>query len=124
MKFYKKKNLDVYDKTAVCTTRLNWLEPPTFVLPIQFWVDLWVIVMKGTSHSTDLQNWSLNIGGVLCHTHDPFLFFLEGSTLLYNGSFATVPLAWWLECSPMARETWIQSQIESYQRLKKWSLIA
>ena len=22
-----------------------------------------------------------------------------------------------LECSPMARETWVQSQVESYQRL-------
>ena len=28
-----------------------------------------------------------------------------------------------LECSPMARETWVQSQIESYQRLKKWYLM-
>ena len=28
-----------------------------------------------------------------------------------------------LECSPMARETWVQSQVESYQRLKKWNLI-
>ena len=27
-------------------------------------------------------------------------------------------VAWWLECSPMARETWVQ-----YQRLKKWYLI-
>ena len=26
----------------------------------------------------------------------------------------------WLECSPMARETWVQSQVESYQKLKKW----
>ena len=30
----------------------------------------------------------------------------------------------WLECSPMARETWVQSQVESYQRLKKWYLMA
>ena len=30
---------------------------------------------------------------------------------------------WWLECSPMARETWVQSQVESYQRLKKWYLM-
>ena len=29
----------------------------------------------------------------------------------------------WLECSPMARETWVQSQVESYQRLKKWYLM-
>ena len=27
------------------------------------------------------------------------------------------------ECSPMARETWVQSQVESYQRLKKWYLM-
>ena len=32
-------------------------------------------------------------------------------------------LAQWLECSPMARETWVQSQVESYQRLKKWYLM-
>ena len=32
-------------------------------------------------------------------------------------------LAKWLECSPMARETWVQSQVESYQRLKKWYLM-
>ena len=28
-----------------------------------------------------------------------------------------------LECSLMARETWVQSQVESYQRLKKWYLM-
>ena len=28
-----------------------------------------------------------------------------------------------LECSPMAQETGVQSQIKSYQRLKKWYLI-
>ena len=32
-------------------------------------------------------------------------------------------LAWWLECSPMVRETWVQSLVESYQRLKKWYLV-
>ena len=35
----------------------------------------------------------------------------------------TRTLAWWLECSPMARETWVQVQVESYQRLKKWYLM-
>ena len=30
----------------------------------------------------------------------------------------THTLAWWLECSLMAWETWVQSQVESYQRLK------
>ena len=28
-----------------------------------------------------------------------------------------------LECSPIALETWVQSQVESYQRLKKWYLM-
>ena len=28
-----------------------------------------------------------------------------------------------LKCSPMARETWVQSQVKSYQRLKKWYLM-
>ena len=32
-------------------------------------------------------------------------------------------LASQLECSPMAWETWVQSQVESYQRLKKWYLM-
>ena len=32
-------------------------------------------------------------------------------------------LAWWLQCSPRVRETRIQSQVESYQRLKKWYLM-
>ena len=28
-------------------------------------------------------------------------------------------ILWWLECLPMAWETWVQSQVKSYQRLKK-----
>ena len=37
-----------------------------------------------------------------------------------NSLTAQIPLyilAQRLECSPMARETWVQSQVESYQRL-------
>ena len=33
------------------------------------------------------------------------------------------PIGLVVECSPMARETGVQSQVESYQRLKKWYLI-
>ena len=33
-------------------------------------------------------------------------------------SLSTFP-GHWLECSPMARETWVQSQVELYQRLNK-----
>ena len=32
-------------------------------------------------------------------------------------------LAKWVECSPMVRETAVQSQVEWYQRLKKWYLM-
>ena len=37
----------------------------------------------------------------------------------FNGMLHDDPgtLAQRLECSPMARETWVQSQVESYQRL-------
>ena len=35
-------------------------------------------------------------------------------------SEATSPLADKVECSTMAQETRVQSQVESYQRLKKW----
>ena len=33
------------------------------------------------------------------------------------------PLAYWVECSPMVQETKVQSQVKSYQRLKKWYLM-
>ena len=33
-------------------------------------------------------------------------------------------MAQWLKCSPMARETGVLSQVESYQRLKKMVLDA
>ena len=29
----------------------------------------------------------------------------------------------WVECSPMVRKTWVQSQVASYQDFKKWYLI-
>ena len=35
----------------------------------------------------------------------------------------TGSLAKWVECSPMVRETWVQSRVASYQRLLKWYLI-
>ena len=35
----------------------------------------------------------------------------------------TSSLAEWVECSPMARETGVQSHVASYQRLLKWHLI-
>ena len=42
--------------------------------------------------------------------------------ILLNYDFKMEYLAQRLECSPMARETWVQSQVESYQRHKKMEL--
>ena len=39
------------------------------------------------------------------------------SIILLNYNFKMETLAQRLECSPMGRETWVQSQVESYQRL-------
>ena len=46
-------------------------------------------------------------------------FYFMGTTL----GVVNRTLAYRLKCSPMARETWVQSQVESYQRLKKWYLM-
>ena len=49
---------------------------------------------------------------------------MEWSILILFIARLSDSLAEWVECSPMAKETWVQSQVESYQRLKKWYLIA
>ena len=41
---------------------------------------------------------------------------------LYKQTFTFVH-GMMVECSPIARETWVQFQVESYQKLKKWYLI-
>ena len=41
------------------------------------------------------------------------------SILIKYGCMASSIGAWWVECSPIAQETGAQSQVESYQRLKK-----
>ena len=35
----------------------------------------------------------------------------------------TSSLVMWVECSSIIRETWVQSQVASYERLRKWYLI-
>ena len=40
----------------------------------------------------------------------------------YQLTFVLDIIAEWVECSPMVRETGVQSQVESYQRLKKMVL--
>ena len=47
----------------------------------------------------------------------------KGLNLQISSSYQYRTLALRLECSPIARETWVQSQVESYQRLKKWYLM-
>ena len=42
---------------------------------------------------------------------------------MFFGRIWTSPLAQWLECLPMIREIGVQSQVESYLRLKKWYLM-
>ena len=37
--------------------------------------------------------------------------------------FIVVPLADWIDCSPIVRETRVQSLVDSYQRLQKWYLM-
>ena len=46
------------------------------------------------------------------------IIFLSNINHLSTGS-----LTLWVECYPMVRETGVQSQVESYKRLKKWYLI-
>ena len=59
-----------------------------------------------------------------------FSFFLVGChnkvkklSLLYYLPIVWGKISMWVVSSPMARETRVQSQVESYQRLKKWYLI-
>ena len=43
--------------------------------------------------------------------------FRNNISFFINGNSSVGTLAQRLGCSPMARETWVQSQVESYQRL-------
>ena len=47
---------------------------------------------------------------------EPYLTFFDYEVIFFIAT-KTGTLAQRLECSPMARETWVQSQVESYQRL-------
>ena len=70
--------------------------------------------------------WGHEVGNIVCQC---WLFYIGLPRLqllasgywywFYFGVHCTLTgtLAQRLECSPMARETWVQSQVESYQRL-------
>ena len=51
------------------------------------------------------------------HKNSIFRCLVDFWYTLYK--FYIWPLAYWLQCSPMVWETGVQSQVESYQRLKK-----
>ena len=56
----------------------------------------------------------------------PFLNFLSHRQSHHNYNYYFItnqPIGLVVECSPMGRKTGVQSQVESYQRLKKWYLI-
>ena len=48
---------------------------------------------------------------------------LTNEFIIYIYIYITGSLAWSVECSPMVRETWVQSQVASYQKFLKWYLI-
>ena len=56
-------------------------------------------------------------------SYDSFMICHFYSFYFYNFSLCTGQLVKWVECSPMVQETRVQSQVESYQRLKKWYLM-
>ena len=76
----------------------RWSESHTFDFIIKVWHLLWNVVFD-------------------------FIFRLlwrEPNTRKCTNTYIVIytgTLAQRLECSPMARETWVQSQVESYQRL-------
>ena len=98
-----------------------------WVLPIEIRIDLGIMVMKRYPTLT---------GSPELEPHHPMKFsdipsypfwrvfaplYSKPNQQYYVISFLMAidrTLAWWLECFTMARKTWIQSQVESYQRLK------
>ena len=52
-----------------------------------------------------------------CNSLGSLFLWLQRTAFIRDYNKVTGTLAQRLECSPMARETWVQSQVESYQRL-------
>ena len=61
--------------------------------------------------------------GLLHFTLDPYLIMLSVKQGSIKYHFLKSLVALWVVCSPMVWETWVQSQVASYQRLLKWYLI-
>ena len=56
--------------------------------------------------------------GVVIHVRILSIAQIEFKPKILTGSMSK-----WVECLPVVRETWVQSEVASYQRLLKWYLI-
>ena len=57
------------------------------------------------------------------YTASPPRYYTRSFFLCRNTNSLNIdPLAYWVECSPILQETGVQSQVESYQKLKKTAL--
>ena len=65
------------------------------------------------SHTTNINPFENKVWEI--YFYNFYILFIEVCILCLIMFLHT--LAQWLECSPMAWETWVQSQVESYQRL-------
>ena len=52
-----------------------------------------------------------------------FFFIFLSPTVIYIYIYIYIERERVLKCTPMAPQTWIESQVESYQRLKLWYLM-
>ena len=71
---------------------------------------------------------SLSVPHSLCPSISlSFSFSLSLSLYIYIYTLIymhhNLPKPYWVECSPMSSETGVPSEVESYQRLKKWYLM-
>ena len=88
--------------------------------------------IRDVAQRTFQKRWTIGRGGgrgqgYPCWWHDKMMMmtFLQPSSLSCRCclKYTASPLVKWVECSPMVRETRVQSLVESYQRLKKWYLM-
>ena len=80
-------------------------------------VELWCSTPPKTSHQSSLCS-KIWCSSRLLKNETKYL-----STWIWHCKKWTPSFAKWVECLPMVRETGVQSQVESYQRLKKWYLM-
>ena len=55
--------------------------------------------------------------------NEPYIYVCVCVCVCVCADTLTTPIGLVVECSPMTRDTGVQSQVESYERLKKWFLI-